>query len=159
MKICALTDSYPTDPWDESDTAMHAVLTAFAEAGHEVVALCENVALTVRETHDEVLYIPSTVSSVFPALSALEPQVIIGHRESGRHGARYAEYLGVPYVLVTQGAASAEDREMAKVSSLVLFADVETQQGFGGLPEPDFFVLTESGESEVVAEIVALVGV
>lgn len=158
MKICALTDSHPTDPWDEADTAMHAILTAFAEAGHEVVALSENAALVDRESHDEVLYIPSNASSMFPSLSALEPQVIVGHREPGRHGARYAEYLNVPYVLLAQGAVSSEDRDAAKGAALVLFADTEAQHSFGALPECDFFVLSESGEAEVVSEIVAFVG-
>ena len=159
MKICALTDLHPTDPWDASDTAMHAVLSAFAEAGHEVVALSENAALVDRESHDGVLYMPASVASVFPALSALEPEAIIGHREAGRHGGRYAEYLSIPYVLMIQGGSPSEERESAKGASLVLFTDTAAQDAFGGAPEPDFYVLSESGESDVVSEVEALVGV
>lgn len=159
MKICALTDMHPTDPWDASDTAMHAVLAAFAEAGHETIVLSENAALVDRERHDGVLYMPTGVASAFPALSALKPEAIIGHREAGRHGGRYAEYLNIPYVLMIQGGSPAEERESAKAASLVLFTDVAAQDAFGEAPQPDFYVLSESGEGDVVSEVEALVGI
>ena len=153
MKICALTDVVPSNPWDASEAYLHALLGAFAASGHQVTALSENGALCVRESHDEVSYLPVSVSSAFPTLAALEPDVLISHAAPGRHGHRYADYLRATHVIVVPDTSDESANMIKNGADLVLFADSEVAETFEEEVDSEFVILSETDDCDVITRV------